>query len=124
MGGIDLKMKTYFSLPVVLLLMACSNGAEETPETEITQSSASESAEVISTEVIDDEAAFLEKIADFDAEHEPFIVAYYDSLDAIKEKVSDETNALVDPELSERELQIKLIFKGDDDYYRVVLEQK
>ena len=116
-----MKMKAYLALPVALLLMACSNGAEEIPETEVTQSSVSESAEVISTEVIDDEAAFLEQIADFDAEHKPFIVAYYDSLDAIKEKVSDETNTFVDPELSERELQIKLIFKGDDGYYRVIL---
>lgn len=41
-----------------------------------------------------------------------------------REKVSDETNTFVDPKLSERELQIKLVFKGDDDYYRVVLEQK
>lgn len=119
-----MKKKNYLALPLVLLLMACSNGAEETPEIEVTQSSVSESAEVISTEVIDDEAAFLKQIADFDAEHEPFIVAYYDSLDAIKEKVSDETNTFVDPELSEKELQIKLIFKGDDDYYRVVLQQK
>jgi hypothetical protein len=124
MGGINLKMKAYLALPLVLLLMACSNGAEETPETEVTQSSVSESSEVISTEVIDDETAFLEQLADFDAEHEPFIVAYYDSLDDIKEKVSDETNTFVDPKLSERELQIKLVFKGDDDYYRVVLEQK
>lgn len=114
-----MKIKTYLALPLVLLLMACSNGAEETPETEVTQSSISES-----TEVIDDETAFLEQLADFDAEHEPFIVAYYDSLDDIKEKVSDETNTFVDPKLSERELQIKLVFKGDDDYYRVVLEQK
>ena len=116
MGGINLQMKAYLALPLVLLLMACSNGAEETPETEVTQSSVSESSEVISTEVIDDETAFLEQLADFDAEHEPFIVAYYDSL--------DETNTFVDPKLSERELQIKLVFKGDDDYYRVVLEQK
>lgn len=114
-----MKIKTYLALPLVLLLMACSNGAEETPETEVTQSSISES-----TEVIDNETAFLEQLADFDAEHEPFIVAYYDSLDDIKEKVSDETNTFVDPKLSERELQIKLVFKGDDDYYRVVLEQK
>lgn len=119
-----MKMKAYLALPVALLLMACSNGAEESTETEVTQSSVSESTQVTSTEVIDNETAFLEQIADFDAEHEPFIVAYYDSLDAIKEKVSDETNTFVDPELSERELQIKLIFKGDDDYYRVVLEQK
>lgn len=117
-------MKAYLALPVALLLMACSNESKETTQTEVTQSSASGSAEVIRTEVIDDETAFLEQLADFDAEHEPFIVAYYDSLDAIKEKVSDETNTFVDPELSERELQIKLIFKGDDDYYRVVLEQK
>lgn len=114
-----MQMKAYLALPLVLLLMACSNGAEETPETEVTQSSISES-----TEVIDNETAFLEQLADFDAEHEPFIVAYYDSLDDIKEKVSDETNTFVDPKLSERELQIKLVFKGDDDYYRVVLEQK
>ena len=124
MGGINLKMKAYLALPVALLLMACSNESNETTQTEVTQSSDSESAEIISTEVIDNETAFLEQLADFDAEHEPFIVAYYDSLDAIKEKVSDETNTFVDPELSERELQIKLIFKGDDDYYRVVLEQK
>lgn len=123
MGGINLQMKAYLALPLVLLLMACSNGAEETPETEVTQSSVSESSEVISTEVIDNETAFLEQLADFDAEHEPFIVAYYDSLDDIKEKVSDETNTFVDPELSERVLQIKLIFKGDDDYYRVVLKE-
>jgi hypothetical protein len=121
MGGINLKMKAYLALPVALLLMACSNDAEETLETEVTQSSISESTEVISTDVIDNETAFLEQLADFDAEHEPFIVAYYDSLDAIKEKVSDETNTFVDPELSERELQIKLIFKGDDGYYRVIL---
>ena len=114
-----MQMKAYLALPLVLLLMACSNGAEETPETEVTQSSVSESSEVI-----DNETAFLEQLADFDAEHEPFIVAYYDSLDDIKEKVSDETNTFVDPKLSERELQIKLVFKGDDDYYRVVLEQK
>ena len=124
MGGINLKMKAYLALPVALLLMACSNESNETTQTEVTQTSVSESAEIISTEVIDNETAFLEQLADFDAEHEPFIVAYYDSLDAIKEKVSDETNTFVDPELSERELQIKLIFKGDDDYYRVVLEQK
>ena len=123
MGGINLKMKAYLALPVALLLMACSNESNETTQTEVTQSSDSESAEIISTEVIDNETAFLEQLADFDAEHEPFIVAYYDSLDAIKEKVSDETNTFVDPELSERELQIKLIFKGDDDYYRVVLEE-
>ncbi|OUL08332.1 MULTISPECIES: hypothetical protein [Trichococcus] len=119
-----MKMKAYLALPVALLLMACSNESNETTQTEVTQTSVSESAEIISTEVIDNETAFLEQLADFDAEHEPFIVAYYDSLDAIKEKVSDETNTFVDPELSERELQIKLIFKGDDDYYRVVLEQK
>lgn len=124
MGGINLKMKAYFTLPVALLLMACSNESNETTQTEVTQSSVSESSEVISAEVIDNETAFLEQLADFDAEHEPFIVAYYDSLDAIKEKVSDETNTFVDPELSERELQIKLIFKGDDDYYRVVLGRK
>lgn len=123
MGGINLKMKAYLALPVALLLMACSNESNETTQTEVTQSSDSESAEIISTEVIDNETAFLEQLADFDAEHEPFIVAYYDSLDAIKEKVSDETNTFVDPELSERELQIKLIFKGDDDYYRVVLKE-
>ena len=119
-----MKTKAYFALPVALLLMACSNESNETTQTEVTQSSDSESAEIISTEVIDDETAFLEQLADFDAEHEPFIVAYYDSLDDIKEKVSDETNTFVDPKLSERELQIKLVFKGDDDYYRVVLEQK
>ncbi|MFY9903251.1 hypothetical protein [Trichococcus shcherbakoviae] len=119
-----MKMKTYLALPVVFLLMACSNDANETPQTEVSQSTTTESYAINSTDVIDDEAAFLEKIADFDAEHDPFIVAYYDSLDAIKEKVSDETNTFVDPELSERELQIKLVFKGDDDYYRVVLEQK
>ena len=119
-----MKTKAYFAFPVALLLMACSNESNETPQPEVTQSSISESNEVISTEVIDNERAFLEQLADFDAEHEPFIVAYYDSLDAIKEKVSDETNTFVDPELSERELQIKLIFKGDDDYYRVVLKQK
>lgn len=124
MGGINLKMKAYLTLPVALLLMACSNESNETTQTEVTQSSVSESSEVISAEVIDNETAFLEQLADFDAEHEPFIVAYYDSLDAIKEKVSDETNTFVDPELSERELQIKLIFKGDDDYYRVVLGRK
>ena len=123
MGGINLQMKAYLALPLVLLLMACSNESNETTQTEVTQSSDSESAEIISTEVIDNETAFLEQLADFDAEHEPFIVAYYDSLDAIKEKVSDETNTFVDPELSERELQIKLIFKGDDDYYRVVLKE-
>ena len=123
MGGINLKMKAYLALPVALLLMACSNESNETTQTEVTQTSVSESAEIISTEVIDNETAFLEQLADFDAEHEPFIVAYYDSLDAIKEKVSDETNTFVDPELSERELQIKLIFKGDDDYYRVVLKE-
>lgn len=117
-------MKAYLALPVTLLLMACSNESNETTQTEATQSSVSESAEVISTEIIDNEAAFLEQVADFDAEHEPFIVAYYDSLDTIKEKVSDETNTFVDPEISERELQIKLVFKGDDGYYRVVLEQK
>lgn len=116
-------MKAYLALPVALLLMACSNDTEEATETEVTQSSVSESIEVISTEVIDNETAFLEQLADFDAEHEPFIVAYYDSLDAIKEKVSDETNTFVDPELSERELQIKLVFKGDDGYYRVVLKE-
>lgn len=116
-----MKMKAYSALPVTLLLMACSNGAEETPETEVTQSSISESTEVISTEVLDNETAFLEQLADFDAQHKPFIVAYYDSLDAIKEMVSDETNTFVNPELSEQELQIKLIFKGDDDYYRVIL---
>lgn len=119
-----MKKKNYLALPLVLLLIACSNGAEETPETEVTQSSVSEIVEVISTEVINDETAFLEQLADFDAEHEPFIVTYYDSLDAIKEKVSDETNTFVDPELSEKELQIKLIFKGDDDYYRVILKQE
>ena len=113
-----MKMKAYLALPVALLLMACSNESNETTQTEVTQSSISES-----TEVIDNETAFLEQLADFDAEHEPFIVAYYDSLDAIKEKVSDETNTFVDPELSERELQINLIFKGDDDYYRVVLKE-
>ena len=118
-----MKMKAYLALPVALLLMACSNESNETTQTEVTQSSDSESAEIISTEVIDNATAFLEQLADFDAEHEPFIVAYYDSLDAIKEKVSDETNTFVDPELSERELQIKLIFKGDDDYYRVVLKE-
>ena len=123
MGGINLKMKAYLALPVALLLMACSNESNETTQTEVTQSSDSESAEIISTEVIDNETAFLEQLADFDAEHEPFIVAYYDSLDAIKEKVSDETDTFVDPELSERELQIKLIFEGDDDYYRVVLKE-
>ena len=123
MGGINLKTKAYLALPVALLLMACSNESNETTQTEVTQSSVSESTDVTSTEVIDNETAFLEQLADFDAEHEPFIVAYYDSLDAIKEKVSDETNTFVDPELSERELQIKLIFKGDDDYYRVVLKE-
>ncbi|WP_321379232.1 hypothetical protein [Trichococcus shcherbakoviae] len=116
-----MKTKAYLALPVALLLMACSNESNETTQTEVTQSSVSESTDVTSTEVIDNETAFLEQLADFDAEHEPFIVAYYDSLDAIKEKVSDETNTFVDPELSERELQIKLIFKGDDDYYRVIL---
>ena len=50
-----MKMKTYLALPVALLLMACSNDTDETPQTEVTQSSVSESAEVISTEVIDDE---------------------------------------------------------------------
>ncbi|CZQ92509.1 hypothetical protein [Trichococcus ilyis] len=119
-----MKMKPYLALPVALLLMACSNGTDETPQSENTQSSVSESTEVLSTEVIDDETAFLEQIADFDAEHEPFIVAYYDSLDAIKEKVSDETNTFVDPELSERDLKIKLVFKGDDGYYRVILGEQ
>ena len=108
-----------------LICQSCCNCRNRccSTQTEVTQSSDSESAEIISTEVIDNETAFLEQLADFDAEHEPFIVAYYDSLDAIKEKVSDETNTFVDPELSERELQIKLIFKGDDDYYRVVLKE-
>ena len=119
-----MKMKNYLAFPVAFLLMACSNGTDETPQSEAAQSSVSESTEVISTEVIDDEAAFLDQIADFDAEHEPFIVAYYDSLDAIKEKVSDETNTFVDPELSDRELKIKLVFKGDDGYYRVILGQQ
>jgi ABC-type enterochelin transport system substrate-binding protein len=118
-----MKMRTYLALPVALLLMACSNEATEPSQSETTQSSVSESAGVISTEVINDETAFLEQIADFDTEHEPFIVAYYESLDAIKEKVSDETNTFVDPELSDRKLKIKLVFKGDDGYYRVILGQ-
>jgi hypothetical protein len=104
--------------------MACSNESERNYLKPKSRNPQSAKAEVISTEVIDNETAFLEQLADFDAEHEPFIVAYYDSLDDIKEKVSDETNTFVDPKLSERELQIKLVFKGDDDYYRVVLEQK
>lgn len=119
-----MKKKIFVTIPAILLLMACSNEANETPQNEVAQSSVSESAEVSSTVVIDDETAFLEKLADFDAEHEPFVVAYYDSLDAIKEKVSDETNSFIDPTLSENELMIKLIFKGDDGYYRVVLNQK
>lgn len=119
-----MKKKSYLIFPILIFLAACSNDTNETPQTGVTQSSVSESAEVSSTEVINDEAAFLDKIADFDAEHEPFIVAYYDSLDAIKEKVSNETNTFVDPELSERELQIKLVFKGDDGYYRVILGQE
>ena len=119
-----MKMKVYLALPVVLLLMACSNDANETPQTEVSQPTTTESSTINSMDVIDDEAAFLEKIADFDADHDPFIVAYYDSLDVIKEKVADETNTFVDPELSERELKIELVFKGDDDYYRVVLKQK
>ncbi|PTQ82979.1 hypothetical protein C8U37_11556 [Trichococcus patagoniensis] len=119
-----MKKQMFLALPVALLLMACSNDASETSQSETTQSSISESAEIISTEVIDNEAAFLERVAAFDAEHKPFIVAYYDSLDAIKEKVSDETNTFLDPTVSEQELQIKLVFKGDDGYYRVVLGQK
>lgn len=119
-----MKKIIYLILPLFMFLAACSNDTNETPQSEVTHSSVSESAEIISTEVIDDETAFLKQVADFDAEHEPFIVAYYDSLDDIKEKVSDETNTFVDPEISERELQIKLVFKGDDGYYRVVLEQK
>lgn len=55
MGGINLKMKAYLALPVALLLMACSNESNETTQTEVTQSSISES-----TEVIDNETAFLE----------------------------------------------------------------
>jgi PBP1b-binding outer membrane lipoprotein LpoB len=119
-----MKKKSYLILPLLMFLAACSNDTNETPKTEVTQSSVSESTEVISTEVIDNETAFLEQLADFDAEYEPFIVAYYDSLDAIKEKVSEETNTFVDPELSERELHIKLVFKGDDGYYRVILGQE
>lgn len=119
-----MKKKIFAAIPAILLLMACSNETNDTPQNEVTQSTVTESTQISSTVVIDDETAFLEKLGDFDALHEPFIVAYYDSLDAIKEKVSDEANSFIDPTLSEKELTIKLIFKGDDGYFRVVLAQK
>jgi hypothetical protein len=123
-------VKAYFALPVALLLMACSNESNETTQTEVTQSSSiinivCDWSRRESTEVIDNETAFLEQLADFDAEHEPFHCSLLRfSRRQLKKKYPDETNTFVDPKLSERELQIKLVFKGDDDYYRVVLEQK
>lgn len=116
-----MKKRVYLFVPFLLFLMACSN---DTIQPESSHSSVSKNEDAISTQVIDDEAVFLDWIADFDSEHQPFIVAYYDSLDAIKEKVSNEKNSFVDSDLSEKELQVELVFKGGDGIYRVVLRYK